>query len=532
MSQIQIEGLNFSYEGGARPIFQNLTLTLDTDWRLGVIGPNGSGKSTLLRLLAGQLDSGGAIRGAPRCALFPIVPPQPAGRTALQVAREAVAPFGAMEQEMERLLARADGPALERYGELEQRYASLGGYQIDSHLTREADRLEIRPDALCRPFEQLSGGEQVKLLLAALFLRRDHFLLIDEPTDHLDLHGRALLGRYLAGKRGFVLVTHDRALLDAAADHILSLRPGGAALEQGNYTSWKENRDRRDAWEQAQDHKLRGEIRRMEQAAARAADWARQTEAGKYGSRNSGLRVDRGFVGAKAARMMQSAKNLERRQQRAIEEKRALLREPDPTGPLKLARLQPSRPRLLWAEDLTVDYGAGPLFAPVRLTLCSGQRLALLGPNGSGKTSLLNLILGQQVPHRGDFWRQPGLEISFLPQSSQQAVGPLRDWPRQRGIDPALFFAILRKLGFAREVFELDAADCSQGQKRKLLLAAALARPAHLLIWDEPLNYLDILSREQVEELLCTFAPTILFTEHDARFIERVATDRLVLRPD
>ena len=116
MSQIQIEGLNFSYEGGARPIFQNLTLTLDTDWRLGVIGPNGSGKSTLLRLLAGQMDSGGAIRGAPRCALFPIVPPQPAGRTALQVAREAVAPFGAMEQEMERLLARADGPALERLG--------------------------------------------------------------------------------------------------------------------------------------------------------------------------------------------------------------------------------------------------------------------------------------------------------------------------------------------------------------------------------------------------------------------------------
>ena len=530
MSQIKIEHLHYTYENGFEPVFRDVSLTLDTDWRLGLVGRNGRGKTTLLRLLAGELDSAGAIRAAVRFSYFPFpLPPGAQAQDALSVAREAVAPFAAMERRMEQLLARGDEAALAEYGELEARYAALDGYTIDALLTREAARLGVGEAALSRPFSTLSGGERVKLLLAALFLRKNNFLLIDEPTNHLDLQGRALLGRYLAGKRGFLLVSHDRALLDAAVDHVLSINRADLELQQGNYSSWKENRDRRDAWELARDERLRGEIRRMEEAAARSADWGRAVEASKYDTRNSGLRVDRGYIGAKAARMMQSAKNLQNRQARALEEKRSLLQNLEEEAPLKISALAPARRQLLRAEGLTVGYGARPLFAPLDFVLEQGQRLALTGPNGSGKTTLLRLLAGQQVCHGGLLWRQNGLSVPVVPQDTGGLRGPLRDWPRDNGLDPPLFFAILRKLGFERSQFELDAERCSEGQKKKLLLAASLARPAHLYLWDEPLNYLDVASREQIEELLLAGRASMIFVEHDVRFVERVATGKITL---
>ncbi len=530
MSQIKIEHLHYTYEDGFEPVFRDVSLTLDTDWRLGLVGRNGRGKTTLLRLLNGELDSAGAIRASVRFSYFPFsLPPGAQQQPALSAAKEAVAPFAAMERRMEQLLACGDPQALAEYGELEGEYAALDGYTIDALLTREAARLGVGEDALSRPFSSLSGGERVKLLLAALFLRKNNFLLIDEPTNHLDLQGRALLGRYLAGKRGFLLVSHDRALLDAAADHILSINRADLELQQGNYSSWKENRDRRDAWEQARDERLRGEIRRMEEAAARTADWGRAVESTKYGTRNSGLRVDRGYIGAKAARMMQSAKNLQNRQARALEEKRSLLQNLEEEAPLKIGALACGQRRLLRAEKLTAGYGAAPLFAPLDFELEQGERLALTGPNGSGKTTLLRLLAGQDVQHTGLLWRQSGLTVSVVPQDTGGLCGPLRDWPRAHGLEPSLFFAILRKLGFERSQFELDAARCSDGQKKKLLLAVSLARPAHLYLWDEPLNYLDVTSREQIEELLLTSAATMIFVEHDARFVEQVATGRIEL---
>ena len=199
MSQISIQNLSFTYPGSHLPVFQGLDLSLDTRWRLGLVGRNGRGKTTLLRLLAGELaPDGGSVLSCPvTTQLFPF-PPGDTSRTALEVAREAVAPFRRLEEGMETALGEGTPEALFRYGEMQEQYQNAGGYVIDELVQREAAKLEVREDALARPFETLSPGERVKLLLAALLLRPGGFLLIDEPTSHLDSHGRQVVGRYLA----------------------------------------------------------------------------------------------------------------------------------------------------------------------------------------------------------------------------------------------------------------------------------------------------------------------------------------------
>ena len=157
-------------------------------------------------------------------------------------------------------------------------------------------------------------------------------------------------------------------------------------------------------------------------------------------------------------------------------------------------------------------------------TLRPGDRLALLGKNGSGKTSLLRLLLGQQVDYTGTFHKAGGLQISYMPQDPGALAGSLAAYIDRNGLDQTLFLAILRKLDFSRDQFEKDLSDYSAGQKKKLLLARSLCTPAHLYIWDEPLNYIDLLSRMQIEQLLLEYRPTLLFVEHDRRFCEQIAT--------
>ena len=529
MAQITIQQLNFTYEGAVTPVFKNMSATLDTDWRLGLIGRNGRGKTTLLRLLAGELPDGGAVRRSMPVSLYPFALPKAVeALPALQVAKDCVAPFTVLEQEMQKAIEEGEA-GLARYGELEEQYAALGGYTVESDLQREAGLLGVGELVLGRPFGTLSGGEREKLLLAALFLRKNHFLLIDEPTNHLDMQGRALLGQYLAAKKGFLLVSHDRTLLDAAIDHVLVLGRAGVELQQGNYSSWKQNRERQDAFEAARNETLRGEIRRMEAAAARTASWGQAVEATKHGTRNSGLRPDRGYIGARAASMQQATKNLQNRQQKALQETRALLQNVEESEPLKLQLLAAPAPRILYGQGLAACRAGRPLFEPVDFLLQRGEQFALCGANGTGKTTLLRLMEQGSGEFAGEFWRQAGLHISVVAQHTDHLAGPLRQLPQQNGLDSALFFAILRKLGLERAVFDQRMEECSQGQKKKILLAQSLARPAHLYLWDEPLNYLDVDAREQLEELLVAARPTMVLIEHDARFLQRVASDMVTL---
>ena len=169
-------------------------------------------------------------------------------------------------------------------------------------LQKELSLLELADDVLYRPFETLSKGEQTKVLLAALFLRDNHFLLIDEPTDHLDLKARKIVSDYLKSKKGFILVSHDRAFLDNCIDHILSINKTNIEIQRGNFSSWLQNKKRQDEFEIAENEKLQRDIKRLAEAARKTANWSQKAEKTKYGTRNSGVKPDKGYVGHKAAR--------------------------------------------------------------------------------------------------------------------------------------------------------------------------------------------------------------------------------------
>ena len=233
--------------------------------------------------------------------------------------------------------------------------------------------------------------------------------------------------------------------------------------------------------------------------------------------------------GAKSKKQMARAKAIEKRRDAAIEEKEGLLKNLEETEALKLAQLPFYTDRLVELRDLTVDYGAGPLFSPLSLTLRTGGRIALQGANGSGKSSVLKLICGEDIPHAGLAETASRLVVSYVPQDSSFLRGDLKDFAREREIDESLFKAILRKLDFPRVQFEKDMADYSAGQKKKVLIAASLCEKAHLHVWDEPMNYIDLYSRMQLEELILRCTPTLLFVEHDRAFCDRVATASLVL---
>lgn len=491
MSMIEISNLTFAYDGSYDNIFENVSLRLDTDWRLGLVGRNGRGKTTLLNLLQHKYEYRGTIRADVPFDYFPFAIPDP-DKDAIGVIEDV---------------------------QLDYEYWQLA---------REIHRLDLSDEILYRPFRSLSGGEQVKLLLALLFARENRFLLIDEPTNHLDAEARALVADYLKTKRGFLLVSHDRAFLDGCVDHILSINKTNIELQKGNFSSWFANKERQDAFEQAENDRLRADIRRLDEAAKRAARWSDKTESEKH-VRNSGLRPDRGYIGHKSAKMMQRAKSIEARRLDAAEEKAGLLHNIERADDLKLHPLAYRADTLAELTDVAVQYGGAPVVEGVRLTIRRGARIALTGRNGSGKSSLLKLIAGQDIPHTGTVRLGSGLIVSYVPQDASFLSGSLSAYAEACGIDRTLFFAILRKLDFARVQFEKDMADYSAGQKKKVLLARSLCEQAHLYLWDEPLNYIDVFSRMQIEQLLTVYQPTLLFVEHDRTFCDKIATETVRL---
>ncbi|MDR3314100.1 MAG: ABC-F type ribosomal protection protein [Oscillospiraceae bacterium] len=488
MSLIQVQHLTFAYPGTYDAIFEDAGFQFDTAWRLGFTGRNGRGKTTFLRLLLGEYEYRGTISAGVRFDYFPFHVTDPAQMT------------------LEILCGVC--PAAEEW-----------------EVLRETSLLEVEVEALYRPFATLSPGEQTKALLAALFLREGRFLLIDEPTNHLDAAARQAVGRYLRQKSGFLLVSHDRALLDSCVDHILSINKANIEVQSGNFSSWWANKQLEDRFELEQNARLKKEIKRLEVTAREKAGWSDRVEATKIGNHVA----DRGHIGHLAAKTMARSKAIEKRNESKIEEKSALLKNIEQSGNIKLVPLRFHSDLLLELRDVTVFYGDAPACAPLSLQLRQGERLALTGKNGCGKSSILKLLCGEALTYTGEFWRQPQLVISHVSQDTSQLRGSLREYAESCGVDESLFKALLRQLDFARVQFEKDMAAFSEGQKKKVLLARSLAERAHLYVWDEPLNYVDVLSRLQIEALIREHRPTMLFVEHDAAFRKGAATREIVM---
>lgn len=518
MSLISVNNLTFAYETGYENIFENTSFEIDTDWKLGFIGRNGRGKTTFLKLLMGKYKYSGTITASAGFDYFPF---ETEGElNTLDSARNAIAPFGFWEEEMNKCIAENSEISMKKYGEILDLYISNDGYIINELIEKEIRKLQVSTDVLSRPFNTLSNGERTKIKLAALFLKKNNFLLIDEPTNHLDFEGRNCVAEYLNSKKGFILVSHDRHFLDSTVDHILSINKSSIEVQKGNFSSWKENKDRQDNFEINKNEKLKKEITQLEESFRRTAGWSDKIEKSKIGEHSP----DRGFIGHKAAKMMKRAKSIERRKENSIDEKKNLLKNIEKYDSLKVIPMDYHKNTLVNIDSLSVRFNDRTVINNLSFSVNKGDRVALRGKNGSGKSTILKILTGENLGYGGTVSIGSNLNISYVPQDTSFLNGSFSDFILNENINESIFRTLLAKLDMDSDDLSKKLEELSEGQKKKVLIAKSLSQSAHIYVWDEPLNFIDVYSRIQIEELINEFEPTMIFVEHDLMFNENIAT--------
>jgi len=488
MSLISVSNLTFGYEGSLSNVFENVTFNIDTDWKLGLIGRNGKGKTTFLKLLLGEYEYTGTISKNVQFDYFPFE------------------------------IKNKERMAIEIVNE-------IATSAEDWEIIKELNLLNADAEILYKNFSILSGGEQVKVLLISLFLKGNNFLLIDEPTNHLDTETKENLIEYLKKKKGFILVSHDRNFLDNVVNHIISINNTNIDIQKGNFSSWQENKQRQDNFELVQNEKLVKDINRLEIASRNTTNWSNKIEKSKYNTTNSGSSIDRGYVGHQSAKMMKKAKVMEKRIEKSIEQKFDLLNNVDKSESLKIIPVDSRKNPLIVVENLQIKYNGTEIFDKISFEIKNGDRVAITGKNGVGKSSVLKLIMGNEIQYSGSLKIANDLKISYVSQNTDYLRGNLRVFAQQNNkVDESIFKAMLSKMGFSNKDFEKNIEEMSEGQKKKVLIAKSISEQANLYIWDEPLNYIDILTRLQIEEAILKYNPTIVFVEHDETFVRNVAT--------
>jgi ATP-binding cassette subfamily F protein 3 len=510
-------------------VFDKIELELHSGERVGLLGRNGSGKTTLMRVLAGldALDAGEASRLG-RVAYL-------AQRDALLAGtlREAVLPESHrhLKAALEVAQAALEHPTpevLERFAHAEEAFRVAGGYEIETRTEEVLSGLGL--DGL-RSSVALSGGQERRALLARLLIEPADFFLLDEPTNHLDLESISWLERWVnASEAGFLIVSHDRAFLDATVMRCYELERHVLTEYPGNYTAaMVVKQQRREAARIAfENHSrkvrtLEAEAQKASQRAGARMDRSRMRDSDKFAAT---FFHERGAQKASAR-----AKALEKRieQMREVEkpfEDRFLTR-------IRLESVQHGPNAVLQLEKLQLGRGDRVILERVNLHVRRGERVALLGPNGGGKSTLLAGILGHIAPSAGSVRHGVGLSVYWAGQNTEElnAYTTLED--ALLGANPDLekreVYALLASLGLPKEPSR-TISSLSGGQRTRLSLARLSITRAHLLVLDEPTNNLDTDAIEALEKLLSDYPGTVLFASHDRRLIEAVATRRLEVR--
>jgi ATPase subunit of ABC transporter with duplicated ATPase domains len=521
--RISLDGVSKHY--GATTVLDSVTLSVTPERRLGVVGPNGVGKSTLLRLIAGLDDpDAGTVSRTPAeltCGYLPQEPDRRTDETLLDYFARRTG-VGAAQRELEEsataLAARAD--ADDRYAAALDRFVALGGGDLDVRGGQVAAELGLSelglPVGLDRPMTALSGGEAARVALAAILLSRFDVLLLDEPTNDLDLEGLERLERFLAGRRGgLVVVSHDREFLDRTVTRIVEIEPGLRRVREwaGGFSDYEAARDaaRASAYVRFED----AEERRREIEALLVARREEARRGGAMANRR-GTNALRSKVGL-AARALQRADGPEK---------------PFEPWELQLRLQSGERPgdrvaSLHAAVAVRGDFTLGP----VDLDLAPGERVLVSGRNGSGKSTLLGMLLGELPLTAGTRVVGRRTVVGTLEQQrgAYDVDEPLVERFRSRvGMPVEEARTLLAKFGLGADHIGRACSTLSPGERTRAHLAELQARRVNLLVLDEPTNHLDLEAVEQLEAALADYDGTVVLVTHDRRFLERFGATRTI----
>ncbi len=511
MIDIQVEGLIKSFEIG-KNVLDGVTFQIDQGERVGLLGRNGAGKSTLFRILTGELepDEGQAIiASGRRVGLISQIPVYPAGCTVEDVLRSAFARLQKLGEEMEslteRMAAGENDPALlRRYDTLSARFEAFGGYDTDVAVDKVANGLSIPRDMRQRLFDALSGGEKTRVNLGRLILEDTDILLLDEPTNHLDLHATEWLEDYIARFRGTVLtISHDRYFLDRVVTRVIEIEDGKPNFYSGNYSFYAVEKERRYQERMKQYEKEQAKIHQLEKAADQLRLWAFQG-------------MDKTY-----RRAISMEKRIERMRTTA-----------KPTKAKKMdARFSSAEfhgDEVLALKGLTKGFDGRTLFEGINLRMEGGERIGLIGDNGTGKSTLLKMIVGEENPDAGRIRQGPQVRPAYLPQivHFDHPEWSILDnmLAAKRGLSPQSARNRLAAYDFRGEDVFKPVSVLSGGEQSRLRLCMLMDDEINLLILDEPTNHLDIASREWIEEAVESYDGALLFVSHDRYFINRFAT--------
>ena len=533
MSLLTAQQLAMSY--GPLDVFAGVDIAVAAGDRIGLVGPNGEGKTTLLRMLANELKpTAGVIhrRRGLSMGYLPQDPPPPGDRSLWDDMLDVFAELRAEEAALRKLEAQMADPtsaetALELYAERQHRFEINGGYDYPLRIRQTLTGLGFSPEQFAQPLSQLSGGQRTRGLLARLILAKPDLLLLDEPTNHLDLNAIEWLENALMNWQGaMVIVAHDRYFLDRVATRVWELAWGELTIFRGNYSHYAIQREERL-------ERLRKEYEAQQAIIAKEEDYIRRNLAGQNTRQAQGRRT-------RLQRLLADGRVAQpRRRRRMSLQMQARLR----SGSLVLSTAElaigyRAQPSPVISHERSGGYvysgngGTKPddalLFRADDLVLKRGERVGLIGANGSGKTTFVKTMLGQLSPLAGELRLGASLRIGYLAQV-QAALNP--DWTVMETLQdadvkmlPAEARHILARYLFTEDDVFKSVDMLSGGQRSRLALARLSRQQANFLILDEPTNHLDIESQEVLEDTLASFDGTVLLVSHDRYLIDNVAT--------